>query len=149
MVAKASKYVNRIRESAKPMARGLDADSYRNLQLTPHLCLAAMHAGTGRYWDWNMLAVRCNVGNCLANQLFDFKPLYGSSNPVEWALKKLTTLHARYQKTGKYELTPVEYKAVALGLWVTDEIQARCTIKEWSAATVYIFQIAGAVRTPT
>lgn len=98
-----------------------------------------MAYGRGRYRDWNMLAMRCNVGQYVANRYFqDNAHLYGTA-----ALDVLRGVHDQFMLADTARLTQDQTDVLEDALYVIDAMHDLCTVDEWSHAVEYIFNLAG------
>lgn len=117
-------------------------DQRRLLKLRPHAYLLMAEHRQGTYEGWNILALRCNVGNYIANRYF-VKEMHGPHLYITAALRALTTVHARFVSMDRIGLTQQEAEVISLALWVVDELQDATTPQQWTEATKYIFELAG------
>lgn len=98
-----------------------------------------MAYGKGRYRDWNMLAMRCNVGQYVASRYFlPNAALYGTA-----ALDALREVHDQYMLADDARLSEDQLDVLVDALSVIDAMHDLCSVDEWSHAVSHIFELAG------
>jgi hypothetical protein len=132
--------INTTPVNGVPLIFGLDYDQTLRLKLVPHLHLARLLAGVGTYEGWNLLALRCNVGQYIANK--HFKEVE-ARHCLAQGLRALVLIHQRFQTNDRVTIDAGEATLIGAALCLTDDMQDRCSRREWSDATMRVYEIAG------
>jgi hypothetical protein len=140
-----SQFINNLtpmKPSGPNKAEQRHAEEQRRIsKAVAHGYLNNMAYGRGRYRDWNMLAMRCNIGQYVANRYFEANAqLYGGA-----ALEVLRDIHDQYNTADNATMTEDQIETLEDALVVIDAMQDLCSPAEWSQAVDHIFKVAGVI----
>jgi hypothetical protein len=113
-----------------------------DLCLVPQSELDKFRNGLADDVSINTITFRLNLGYVLSGEHFNEAEARGL---MESALAAVRAVKERLSKTGKVGATGEEYHAMADGLKLTDEMQAKCTRRELRDASNFVVAVAGRV----
>jgi len=128
--------VHRPRENRLPVCFRFSSKAEVDLQLVPHVELSKILDGTATEAAWHTLAFRINVGSASAAMYFaDNQEL---REAMDAAVVAIAEVGKRYRACGRIGVTGDEFRAIGLGLNLTDDLQRACTRRELLGATVRV-----------
>lgn len=118
----------------------LDESERRNMKIWPRLHLQAFMVGEGKYRDWNMLAMRINIGMTVFERFFmqERIKLY-----LRAAMDVLHATHPLFQTRDRIGFLTYEASDIADALDIIDGMQDLCSRAEWTVAVEHVFTVAG------
>lgn len=110
------------------------------LQLIPHQMLDALRRGVGGEEAFHTLAARLNVGMVCVQRHWPENALANES--MNAALHALVSVQHRFVDSTKWGLSGDEFKAMGIGLNLTDEAQLNLTRRQFGDALEYVIKVA-------
>lgn len=131
-----SRRPHRPREIRLPVCYRFSHNAEVDLQLVPHSELSKVLDGTATESAWHTLSFRINVGQAVATLFFsDNLPLRVA---MDAAVVAIAEVGKRYRARGRLGVSGDEFRAIGLGLNLTDDMQRICTRRQLLAATLQV-----------
>lgn len=110
------------------------------LQLIPHQELDALRRGVGSEESFHTLAARLNVGLVCVQR--HWPENVAANESMNAALQALVSMQHRFVDSQKWGMSGDEFKAMGLGLNLTDEAQLNLTRRQFGDALEYVIKVA-------